>query len=314
MDSQVTRRTLLAGAGAAAAAAATIGTLATTASAQNDGSGGFAPGASAASGAALAPAALTPGLSYLPIDPTLFEPINSGSGRVLGATTGTALATPPGGLMAPVIVPVGSVLKEITFAYFSTAGALNLALWKKGLTTGWNLLAPNPPTGLGLANAAAIQTVTFTLNETVDGTSTYMILMNGISATTQSVHGMLVGYTPPTPAHAFVAVSPIARVLDTRLTGGKLQAGEERIVNLGIPGTVSAAVINLTVTETEVAGFVAVFPANVAYPGNSSINWSASNQNIANGVITAVDATGRIKIRGGVNPTQVVIDVQGVLA
>ena len=40
MDHQVTRRTLLAGAGAAAAAA-TIGTVATTAGAQTDPSGGF---------------------------------------------------------------------------------------------------------------------------------------------------------------------------------------------------------------------------------------------------------------------------------
>jgi hypothetical protein len=76
---------------------------------------------------------------------------------------------------------------------------------------------------------------------------------------------------------------------------------------------VSAAVINLTVSETDGAGFVAVFPADVAYPGNSSINWFAPNEDIANGVITAVDATGQVKIRGGVNPTHVVIDVLGAL-
>jgi hypothetical protein len=150
----------------------------------------------------------------------------------------------------------------------------------------------------------------------VDGTSTYMVLMNGITATTQSVHGMLVGYEPPPGPEippAFVAASPIARVLDTRTTGGKLRPNEERVVGLGVPGDVSAAVINLTVTETEGAGFVAVFPADVGYPGNSSINWSAPNENIANGVIAEVDATGQVKIRGGVNPTHVVIDVLGVL-
>jgi hypothetical protein len=68
-------------------------------------------------------------------------------------------------------------------------------------------------------------------------------------------------------------------------------------------------VLNLTVTETEGAGgFVAVFPANVAWPGNSSINWSGPDQNVANGVITAMDPSGRIKIRGGAASTQVVID------
>ena len=310
MDSQVTRRTLLAGAGTAAAMA-TIGTLASTAGAQSDGSDGFAPGAASSSASSLTPAALTPGLAYLPVDPTLFEPINSASGRVLNAAMGASLLTPPGGLMAPVIVPVGSVLKEITFAYFSTAGTLNLALWRKALTTGWSLLAPNPPTGLALPNGAAIQTATFTPTEPVDGTSTYMVLMNGITTNTQSVHGMLVGYLPP--PQAFVPITPINRVLDTRTTGGKLAANEERIIDLHVPTFARAAVINLTVTNTEIAGFVAVFPADIGYPGNSSINWSATGQNIANGVITATDPTGKVKIRGGVNPTDVVIDVQGFL-
>jgi hypothetical protein len=72
-------------------------------------------------------------------------------------------------------------------------------------------------------------------------------------------------------------------------------------------------VINLTVTGTEAAGFVAVFAADVPYPGNSNINWSASGQNIANGVITATDRSGNVKIRGGVNATDVVIDVQGFI-
>jgi hypothetical protein len=51
----------------------------------------------------------------------------------------------------------------------------------------------------------------------------------------------------------------------------------------------------------------------VAWPGNSSINWSSPGQNVANGVVTEVDPTGAVKIRGGVNPTHVVIDVQGYL-
>jgi hypothetical protein len=134
--------------------------------------------------------------------------------------------------------------------------------------------------------------------------------------TTQFINGLLVGYLPP--PQSFISLPAILRVLDTRTTGGELQPNEERVVDLQVPPFARAAVINLTVTETEVAGFVAVFPANVPYPGNSSINWSASNQNIANGVITGIDtangtATGKVKIRGGVNPTHVVIDTQGYL-
>ena len=158
---------------------------------------------------------------------------------------------------------------------------------------------------------ADTQTTTLTFDEPIDGTATYLgDFVPGRAD--QVICALLVGYEPPPPG-AFVAVSPITRVLDTRTTGGKLQPDEERIVDLGVQGPVNAAIINLTVTETEGAGFVAVFPADVAYPGNSSINWSASDQNVANGVITSVDSTGKVTIRGGVNPTHVVIDVQGVL-
>jgi len=119
------------------------------------------------------------------------------------------------------------------------------------------------------------------------------------------------GYTPPT--QSFIPFSgAVPRVLDTRNTGGPLQPGEERVVDLGFPGA-RGAVLNLTVTNTVGGGFVAVFPANVAWPNNSSINWSSGNQNIANGVITALDSSGQIKIRGGASPTDVVIDRIGWL-
>jgi hypothetical protein len=56
-----------------------------------------------------------------------------------------------------------------------------------------------------------------------------------------------------------------------------------------------------------------VFPAGITWPGNSSINWSATGQNIANGVTTALDLNGQVVIRGGANRTHVVIDRVGWL-
>ena len=87
---------------------------------------------------------------------------------------------------------------------------------------------------------------------------------------------------------------------------------EERVLDLEIPGARSA-VLNLTIAQTTGAGFVAIFPADIPYPGNSSINWSLPNSFIANGVITKVDATGKIKIRGGDGSTDVIIDRIGYL-
>ena len=75
-----------------------------------------------------------------------------------------------------------------------------------------------------------------------------------------------------------------------------------------------SAVVNVTVTDTEgPGGYVAVFRADVGWPGNSSVNWSGPNQSTANGVITAMDASGQIRIRGGDNRTNVVIDRIGWL-
>jgi hypothetical protein len=311
MEHSVTRRTLLAGAGATAAAA-TIGALAPTAGAQASGAGAspFLPGGAplGSAGAGVAPAALTASLAYITVDGTAFFPDNPmATPRQVGALPG-ASTTAGNVLLAPLLLPTGAVLKEVqVFSVATAAPAPQFAVFKKPVTAGYSPLRSFTTLPVG----ADTQTTTLTFDEPIDGTATYLadFVPNGAN---QVICALLVGYEPPPPA-AFVAVSPIARVLDTRTTGGKLQPDEERVVDLGVPGSVRAAVINLTVTETEVAGFVAVFPAGGAYPGNSSINWSASDQNMANGVITAVDATGRIKLRGGVNPTHVVIDVQGIL-
>jgi hypothetical protein len=160
-------------------------------------------------------------------------------------------------------------------------------------------------TGTGPQSATA----TLTNPPKTDGSQSYMALVQTFTDPSQNVQTVRVGYEAP--PKAFVANTVVPRVLDTRVTGGKLNASEERIVPTGVPGVAAAAVLNLTITETENAGFLAVFAANVAWPGNSSINWSASGQNVANGVVTAVDPSGQVKIHGGVSPTHVVIDVQG---
>jgi len=311
MDHAVTRRTLLAGA-SAAAATGTLATLGTTAVAQTSGAGvsPFVPGGAPLSDAGLvvAPATLTAGLTYLTVDGASFFPDNPmATPREIGGFPGaTTTAGQP--LLAALLLPTGAVLKQVqVFSVATAAPAPQFAVFKKPVNGKYSPLTPFAMLPVG----PDTQTTTLTFDERIDGTATYVgdFVPNG---TNQVICALLVGYEPPPPG-AFAAVSPIARVLDTRTTGGKLQPDEERVVDLGVRGAVGAAVINLTVTETEVAGFVAVFPADVAYPGNSSINWSASDQNIANGVITSVDTTGKVKLRGGVNPTHVVIDVQGVL-
>jgi hypothetical protein len=85
----------------------------------------------------------------------------------------------------------------------------------------------------------------------------------------------------------------------TAKSGGQpvLPNNEERVVATGVRVSAIAAVVNLTISETEQAGFAVAVPANSPWPGSSSINWSSSGHNLANSVITAMDPTGQVRIR-----------------
>src|SRR4051812_18931735 len=301
MDHALTRRGLLAGMGVAAGAAA-LGTGMGAAGA------GAAPGGLLVAGGPDA-GALVPGLTYVSVDASAFTPrdFDSAWPRAI-ANQGASLAS-GGALVAAIPLPVGSVLKQVTVFYLSspTSNPQVASLQRKTFTGAYEELAP-PAT---LAKGDTVRSFTWDLTEAVNGTASYAVFVNTFD-NTQIVSGMLVGYTAP-PAPSFVPSAKISRVLDTRVAGGKLAPGEERNVPLGIPGGARAGVFNLTVTETEAAGWVAAFPAGTPYPGNSSINWFGANQNLANGVISAVDGAGAVTIRGGVNKTHVVIDVQGYL-
>jgi hypothetical protein len=305
MRHEISRRSILAGLGAAAGAGAFATGFGATANAATRNTGGLLRGITTS-----ALPALTPGLGYVLLDGLAFIP-DDPSTHARTSNTGSGYTTLAGfRLDAPLVVPVGSQLKEISVAYLAPAPASAPAL----------LIFRQPLGGLmqsvgtvNLPESPTQSVVTAQLNETVDGTSTYNLqFFVGFTNPTAFIYAVRVGYLPP--PQVFVPVSPSKRVLDTRLTGGKLNPNEERIITLdGVPSFAHGAVINLTVTETEGAGFVAVFPAGSAWPGNSSVNWSGPDENVANAVLTATDATGRITIRGGVNRTQVVIDVVGYL-
>jgi hypothetical protein len=305
MDHALTRRGLLGGIGAAAGAVA-LGAATST------GLAAAAPGVPAAptgDAQSVDPAAdvLLPGLTYQMVDAVAFTPRDNDQAWQRRVTAAGADLETGGALVAPLVMPVGAVLRQVTFFYASPSATepqvVNVK--RKPLAGAYFDIVPPAtlPQGTGLLS------FTVSLTEPVTGNATYSVFVNTTDFS-QVVGGVRYGYAPP--PQAFVALTGVPRY-DTRTGAGKLKPGEERIVNVGVPAAASAAVINLTVTETEAAGFVAAFRADIAWPGNSSINWSSPNQNIANGVICPVDATGSIKIRGGVAPTHVVIDSEGYL-
>jgi len=97
---------------------------------------------------------------------------------------------------------------------------------------------------------------------------------------------------------------------------GALANDAERAVDMTTPGGVplgaSAVLVNLTVTQTSAAGFLALFKDGVSWPGTSSINWDHLNQTIANLAVVPLDTNGRLRAKVSSNSsTQFILDVIG---
>ena len=98
------------------------------------------------------------------------------------------------------------------------------------------------------------------------------------------------------------------RILDTRpgvgqvgYAGGK--PAQQSIVELqvsgraGLPTTgVAVAVLNVTMTQTDAPGYVAVWPSGSMQPMTSNVNASAAGQTIQNFVMVPVGANGKINL------------------
>lgn len=85
-----------------------------------------------------------------------------------------------------------------------------------------------------------------------------------------------------------------------------------------IPASAVAVTYNLAVTDTSGSGFLAIYPADIYWPGNASINWMDTGTTLSNGGTVAIgyfDAPGQIEIYiGPVLPwvgTDFVLDITG---
>jgi hypothetical protein len=114
---------------------------------------------------------------------------------------------------------------------------------------------------------------------------------------------------------AVMAVSP-SRILDTRITGPNLGAGQTRTVKVtgvgGVPSTgVSAVILNITVTETTYRGFLTAYPTGSPRPNVSNLNW-AGGATIPNAVTVKLGTGGSIDLfQSGPGSAQVIVDVTG---
>jgi Ca2+-binding RTX toxin-like protein len=125
---------------------------------------------------------------------------------------------------------------------------------------------------------------------------------------------------PPAVARAFAALYPF-RAADTRPSeSGLVDVPKAKVAGTsvlevpltglaGIPTTGVAAIsMNVTVVDSEAAGYVTAFPCG-AVPATSSVNFAAG-QVVANAVIAAVSDAGHVCFFSNVR-TDVVVDVNG---
>ena len=203
-----------------------------------------------------------------------------------------------GAVVAPLDLPAGAKIVQIDVYGYHPAGGS--ATWY--LTNWFPAVAEEiavdsvDVSGTGVVHGVIDPDLYWTGTYTTQQTKALWVY----ASEAQRFVGAVVQYTLPT--NALGPVTPF-RVFDTRLCGGvcvKVAQGTPRTFNvkdsidvvtgavLGtdvVPvGTVAVA-YNLTVTQTEGAGYIAILPGGTTTVTASAINWTSSGVTIANGGI-----------------------------
>jgi hypothetical protein len=125
----------------------------------------------------------------------------------------------------------------------------------------------------------------------------------------------LVGLAGPASAQAagtLTLIEPI-RFLDSRVQEPD-KYGPGANDNVAVPDLAShtGALINITVTETEGAGFFRIARTAVIPPPTSNINWWDSGQTLANLAVVFTDGDGGVNIlSGGLGRAHLILDLLG---
>jgi hypothetical protein len=118
--------------------------------------------------------------------------------------------------------------------------------------------------------------------------------------------------TLPTGASLYTAITP-TRLVDTRASGGTLGAGGTYTAEIagsgGISSAATAAVLNVTATDTTAASFFTAFPGGTM-PTASDVNWSAG-QIIPNLTVATLSNAGSATFYNHAGNADLVIDAFG---
>jgi LPXTG-site transpeptidase (sortase) family protein len=145
----------------------------------------------------------------------------------------------------------------------------------------------------------------------------------GVLCVALSVLGVSAARVPPASAviaaNRFVSVSSPTRLLDTRSDIGNQPTGKpgaksvittQIIGRANVPAEAVAAVLNVTATAAEGAGYITVYPAGQDVPTASNINTERSGQTIPNLVTVPIGTGGRVAFYSSVG-THLIADIFG---
>jgi streptogramin lyase len=127
--------------------------------------------------------------------------------------------------------------------------------------------------------------------------------------------GRITTAAPPPPS-AYTAVTP-TRLMDTRGSGGPLGPGGTRSLTVaglsGVPANATSVVMNVTVTDTTAASWLAVYPGGSSLPLASNLNWVAG-QTVPNLAEVPIGTGGAVTFYNSAGSTDVVADLEGYFA
>ncbi|NNM96238.1 MAG: hypothetical protein HKL89_01330 [Candidatus Dormibacteraeota bacterium] len=266
--------------------------------------GGPAPGASVATSGPELAATATAGAAYTALEPTRLLDTRL-AGAALGPRGSTSLAVTGGS------VPADATAVAVNVTVTDTTAASYLTVYPAGVA----------PPMISNLNWSPGQTVANLVIVPV-GSGGEVEFYNYAGSTDLVVD--LEGYFAPeltgSTVGAYLALTP-ARIADTRVGSGYPAAGTPlgpgaslavQVAGVGgVPATgVSAALLNVTVSNPAAAGYLTVFPTGLARPTASNLNW-VKGQTLANRVVVPLGSGGQISLYNQSGTTNVVVDVDG---
>lgn len=250
-----------------------------------------------------------------------FWPMQTGAGAtIVYGGAGTAYATGNGYVAAPIELPAGSQIVRIDVNGDTTGGSATQPWYFQAVTAGgsFTLLATITATGGPGAVTGAYTGAPVTLAEATH----YYLEVQGTSAANR-VRSAVLRYLPPAAGLRLLA-SPV-RVYDSRpgnppavnpktpLTGGTTRA-VDCTYGGAAPAGARAVLANVTLVTRSAAGFVALYRNGIAWPGTSSVNWTAAGDVVGGTQIVALDGAGAFAAYCAAGAsTDIVVDVQGYL-